>query len=195
MLVAKPIGRAPAPTPVPEVAATDVRSRRRSHDPALLAFLRDQHAPLTRFLTLYVGDRQLAEDLAQETLARVVGQWTKVRDLDAPHLWTRRVAMNLANSQFRRRAAANRALVRLESRARSGPTEAADGAAAVAIRQAVAALPAQMRTAVVLRYFEDLSVAEVAAFMRCPEGTVKALTSRAVARLRTAGLVAEEPTR
>jgi RNA polymerase sigma-70 factor (sigma-E family) len=189
MTVAGPITRDVAS------AMTRVRSRADTHDPALLAFVRDQHARLTRFLTLYLGDRELAEDLAQEALARVVRQWPKVRDLEAPHLWTRRVAINLANSQFRRRAAATRALGRLESRARSGGPDVTDGAAAVAIRQAVAALPPPMRTAIVLRYFEDLSVAEVASFMGCPEGTVKALTSRAVARLRAAGLDAEEPTR
>ena len=50
-------------------------------------------------------------------------------------------------------------------------------------------LPTRERTALVLRYFGDLSVREVAEIMRCPEGTVKTLTRRAIASLRDAGLM------
>jgi RNA polymerase sigma factor (sigma-70 family) len=52
------------------------------------------------------------------------------------------------------------------------------------VRAAVATLPSRQRAAVVLRYFNDLSVADTAEILGCAEGTVKALTSQAVANLR-----------
>lgn len=70
-----------------------------------------------------------------------------------------------------------------------------EGADAVALRRAVAGLPARQRTAIVLRFYEHYSVAETAAAMSCAEGTVKALTHRAMTALRaTPGFVAEEVT-
>lgn len=167
-----------------------------THDPRLIAFLREQHDPLVRLLGFYVGDAHAAEDLAQEALARTVRKWSHVATLDAPHLWVRRVAINLANSHYRRALARRRAMHRVEARAGGAPAVAVshDDAAAVAVRAAVAALPAPMRTALVLRYFDDRSVADTAQLLGCPEGTVKALTSRAIAKLRDAGLTdAEDP--
>ena len=52
------------------------------------------------------------------------------------------------------------------------------------IRGAVASLPRRQRTALILRYYVDLSVREVASVMECPEGTVKTLTDKAVESLR-----------
>lgn len=56
------------------------------------------------------------------------------------------------------------------------------------MRDAVAALPTRQRTAVLLRYYADLSVRDTTAVMGCAEGTVKALTFKAIAALREAGL-------
>ena len=61
----------------------------------------------------------------------------------------------------------------------------------VAVRNAVAALPRRQRTALVLRYFADLSVAQTADVMRCPQGTVKTLTYEAIRALRTSSLIAD----
>jgi RNA polymerase sigma factor (sigma-70 family) len=89
-----------------------------------------------------------------------------------------RVAINLTNSWLRRRMAERRARARLGARA-AGAHLDPDPADAVAIRRAVAALPRRQRTALVLRYYADLPVAEVAALMGCAPGTVKSLTSKA----------------
>ncbi|MGI8699694.1 MAG: sigma factor [Nocardioidaceae bacterium] len=53
-------------------------------------------------LRLYCGDPEVARDLAQEALTRAWVHWRKVRRMDRPDLWVRRVALNLANSHFRR---------------------------------------------------------------------------------------------
>jgi RNA polymerase sigma factor (sigma-70 family) len=62
--------------------------------------------------------------------------------------------------------------------------EPADVTDALAVRAAVAALPPRQRAAVVLRYFADLSVDQTAAVLGCAPGTVKSLTSQAIASLR-----------
>lgn len=125
------------------------------------AFCAAEWPQLVRALSLYVGDAHLAEELVQEALLRACRRWTTVSSLESPGGWTWRVATNLANSHFRRRRAGLRAQQRI---GRDDPTHRdPDGGDAVAVRQAVAALPERQRTAVVLRHVLDLSAADAAA--------------------------------
>lgn len=152
-------------------------------------FCRREHARLVGMLSLYVGDRMVGEELAQEALARACRDWRKVRSLDRPEAWVQRVAINLANSSFRRKAAEKRAKSRLESRAPVTNAEP-DAADAVAVRTAVAALPRRQRTVLVLHYYADLPFVQVAEILGCPEPTAKSLARRAILKLRDeAGLV------
>ena len=141
-------------------------------------------AQLVGTLSLYCGDADVAEELAQDTLARVWDRWPQVRAMRSPDAWTYRVGVNLANSHYRRRAAEHRAMARrdrvVDERA------AADLADAIVVRKAVAALPKRQKTALVLRYYADLPIEEVASLMSCAPGTVKALTHQAIANLRGA---------
>lgn len=148
-------------------------------------FCRDARPALVGVLTLYCGDRHVAEDLAQQTLARVWASWGRVRSVSNRRAYVHRMALNAARSRFRRLAAERRARGRLGVRRAEEP----DTAAALAVRAAVAALPRRQRAAIVLRYFADLSVRDTAAAMGCAEGTVKALTFKAIAALRAQGLV------
>lgn len=154
-------------------------------DEERVAFCHREHPRLVGALSLYTGNRDLARELAQEALAIACRDWSKVSRMHAPGVWVQRVALNLAKRQFSRWRAERRAL------ARRGPDKTALGEAdvtdRVAVRQAVAGLPRRQRTALVLRYYADLPVAEVAEVMGCAPGTVKALTSQAVARLRDRG--------
>lgn len=154
----------------------------------LTAFCRDEYPKLAGMLALYCGDRDLAEDLAQETIIRLIENWKKVSDLPAPSLWCRKVAINTANSWFRRAAAKRRATRRLEHGISSSHHDP-DSASAVSVRRAVANLPTRQKTVIVLRYYADLPVDQVAQIMRCREGTVWSLTNQAIASLRNAGLV------
>lgn len=61
-------------------------------------FCRSEYPVLIGLLSLLIGDRRAAEDLAQEALARSWIRWSRVRGLERPDLWTRRVAVNLAHS-------------------------------------------------------------------------------------------------
>lgn len=135
-------------------------------------------------LALHCGDRDLAEEVAQEALARVWERWSAVRTMDRPEAWAYTVAFNLLASRFRRRAAERRARARHDARPRHD--DPPDAASALAIRAAVAALPDRQRAAVVLRFFVDLSVDRTAEVLGCAPGTVKSLTSQAIASLRGA---------
>lgn len=152
-------------------------------DDAMVLFCHAVRPVLVGAMALYTGQPELAEELAQETLLRVCGDWPRVRRMEHPEAWAHRVALNLAHSWFRRR----RIEARL-ARRRSEDVEAVatDLAAAVVVRDAVAALPTRQRQAVVLRYFADLPVEQTAAAMGCAAGTVKALTHQGIGTLRTA---------
>lgn len=149
-------------------------------------FCHREYARLYGTLRLYCNDRWLAEELAQEALARVVRHWGQVQVMDAPGAWLHRVAINLANSSFRRRAAERRATSRAHTVRDS--YDDPDSPTIVAVRQAVRALPARQREVVILRYFQDLSVRATATRMRCAEGNVKGLLADAIRSLRARGL-------
>jgi RNA polymerase sigma factor (sigma-70 family) len=150
-------------------------------------FVREIRHPLVGSLALYCGDASVAEELAQEALAKAWLRWGR---LDDPKAWTYRTAFNLASSWGRRRSAERRANRRSVAVAPSEP----DRADAHAVREAVAALPDRQRAVIVCRYFVGLDVRETATVLGCAEGTVKAATHQALAALRRSGLVDPEPT-
>lgn len=163
--------------------------------PGVEEFCRRQHGRLVRSLTAYTGDRDLAEELAQEALARAYRDWQHVVALERPDAWVHRVAVNLANSHFRRRRHEQAARARAAARERSDWSDPEPGLGPVLLG-ALRALTRRQREAVALRFVLDLSVASTAAHMHCAEGTVRALTAQAVFALRRDPRLAhlEEPT-
>jgi RNA polymerase sigma factor (sigma-70 family) len=137
-----------------------------------------------RALALYCGDSLLAEDLAQEALAVALRDWGRIRSLHAREAYVVRIGMNLCNSFIRRRAAERRAYLKTLSAEPVSQNDSDQSDAAV-VREAVVSLPKRQRTALILRYFLDLSVARTSELMDVSEGTVKACTSNAIANLRT----------
>ena len=144
---------------------------------------------LVGMVSLYCGDRWVAEEIAQETLSRLWEQSSSAQ-IDSPDAWTYRVAMNLANSWYRRRSIEHRARATLRAAAVDGVQHDPDEY--LAVRTALLHLPRRQRQAIVLRYYADLSVDATAEVMRCAPGTVKAHTHKALAELGRAGLVEEE---
>lgn len=146
------------------------------------AFCRRTHPRLVRTLAAATGDAALADELAQEALARAWERWSHVRTLDLPEAWCYRVAINLARSQFRRRAAARRAHERMPA-----PLTTVDGheSSDDELMSALRHLPEQQRAVVALRFLADLSVETTAEVLGIPTGTVKSTTNRALAALRT----------
>lgn len=159
---------------------------------ALASFCAAEYPRLVGTLTLYCGDRPIAEELAQEALVRVCQHWSRIRRLENPGGWVHRVAINLANSHFRRRAAEQRATDRLRARGFEGRQNHQSPTAGVEARSMVAELPPRQRAALILRHYVGLSVAETACELDCPEGTVKRLTHMAIQTLRRTAALEEE---
>lgn len=136
-------------------------------------------------LTLVSGSRAAAEDAVQEALARWWEHTSRGRAIENPEGWMTTVALNLARSRRRRMLAERRARARLTPNEPSGPSPDV-----VDLRNALARLPRREREAVVLHYYLDLPVAEVAVVQRVAEGTVK--TSLHRARRSLASALADE---
>jgi RNA polymerase sigma-70 factor (sigma-E family) len=127
-----------------------------------------------------------AEDLVQECLLRTAKRWPRVRGMAHPGAYARRVLVNLAldgsNRRSRRASELEPVLV-----GQLG-TDSTNGTAALDTRTdlfaVLSTLPPRQRIVLVLRYFEDLSEAQVAQALGCSLGTVKSTTSRGLAQLR-----------
>lgn len=144
-----------------------------------------EHPRLVGALTLYCGDALVAEELAQDALVRVRERWARVSAADRPGAYAHRVAMNLASSWFRRRAAERRAIARASAEG-AGTHRDPCGAEGHAVRAAVSSLPPRQREVIVRRYFLDESVAATAEAMGITAGSVKSATHRALETLRDA---------
>lgn len=142
------------------------------------AFFERVFDPLVGALWLYCGDRWVAEEIAQEALARVARDWPKVAQMAAPMGWAHRVAFNLAHSHFRRARIGRRVTARHARQERPEAVATEVIPEALVVREAVRALPPRQRQAVVLFYFADMPVAEVARVMGAAENTVKSWLSR-----------------
>lgn len=150
---------------------------------AFTVFCDREYPAIVGALSLWCGDRGLAEEVASEAFARAYRDWRRVQHLDAPGAWVRRVAINLANSVFRRRRAERRARRRLAATTVPESQES-DGAQSLAVREALQQLREEYRIVLVLRYFLDLSIVEVAQTMGRSPTSVTTLTQRASAALR-----------
>ena len=136
-----------------------------------------------RLAYLITGDRALAEDLVQDAFVQLAGRLRLLRDPNGLEPYLRRTIVNLANAQFRRRKVERRYL---ERQAALPPTALSepDVPEREAVWAVLRALPTRQRTAIVLRFYEDLSEAQTAEVMRCRPGTVKSLVSRGMDKLR-----------
>jgi RNA polymerase sigma-70 factor (sigma-E family) len=149
-------------------------------DEEFTQFVHSAWPALYRTAYLLVGDPSLAEDLVQAAMVKTYAAWSSVRDVRAAPGFARTTLVNTAASWFRRRSWRNEV-----------PTEAmpeghleADLSLRPTVLDALAKLPPRQRTVVVLRYYDDYSVAEAARALSVSEGTIKSQTSKALDTLR-----------
>lgn len=135
------------------------------------------------------GDRGLAEDLAQTTLANVYASWSKVSGASDPDAYTFRILINVHKGRFRKKRVAEQLGETLPDKGMPDSTGAVDQRAVLV--SALMELAPRQRAAVLLRYFEDLSEVQTAAVLGCSVGTVKSQTFNALARLRRSPLLAQ----
>jgi RNA polymerase sigma-70 factor (sigma-E family) len=143
---------------------------------------------LLRTASVITWDDDVAEDLVQECLLRLARRWPRVRKMGLPLAYARQVLINVALDDRRRRSRRQ-----VELRADETESDVIDLQAEAALEtlgqrseliDAFGRLSPQQRTVLMLRYFHDLSEAQVADLLGCSKGTVKSSSSRGLARLR-----------
>ncbi len=156
----------------------------RRDDAAYVEFVNASQQRLRRSAYLMTGDWQSAADATQEALVRVYVAWPRLQRSGGLPTYARRALVSAVIDAHRRRSTR----VKYEDRA-PAEQEHIDLADHLVDRtllmEALAELPARQRACVVLRYFDDLSVADTATALGCAEGTVKSQTSKGLDHLRT----------
>jgi RNA polymerase sigma-70 factor (sigma-E family) len=143
---------------------------------------------LLRTAYLLTHDWASAEDLLQESLAKAWSAWPRVEE---PEAYVRRVLVTTYTSWWRRRWRRELPSDDLPDTPTCDPgLDERD-----ALWHAVGRLPARQRAVVVLRFYEDLAVTEVARLLGCSDGTVKSQTAKALAKLRVDDSIVKEPHR
>jgi RNA polymerase sigma-70 factor (sigma-E family) len=136
---------------------------------------------LRRMAFLLCGDWHAAEDLVQTTLAKVFVSWRKIRRQDAEHAYAARTLVNTYLADKRLKRSEEILTSRLPERSIQSPAPETR----IVVLNALASLPPKSRAVVVLRYWADLSVDQVAAVLGCSPGNVKSQSARALSKLRT----------
>jgi RNA polymerase sigma-70 factor (sigma-E family) len=135
---------------------------------------------LRRTAFLLCGDWHTAEDLAQTALEKVFASWRRIRRQDAAHAYATRTLVNtyLAYKRLKRTGEL------LTGWFPEPLVQAPEVEERMMVLDALAALPPRCRAVVVLRYWADLSVEQVADVLGCSTGNVKSLSARALDKLR-----------
>jgi RNA polymerase sigma-70 factor (ECF subfamily) len=159
------------------VTAGAARARRVAvtRDEAASALWNDHYAQLAGWCAMLVGDRDAAHDIAAEAFARLLSKWFTVHD---PKGYLYVTASNLVRDRWRREQRDRKLQARLEE-----TTAVSTPACDPWMRDLVERLPERLRTPVLLRFWADMSVAEIAAALHKPEGTIKRMLFDARNRL------------
>jgi RNA polymerase sigma factor (sigma-70 family) len=137
-----------------------------------------------RLAMLICGDRTRSEDAVAEVFAKVLPRWRAGAILLQPRQYLRRALVNELTGGFRRQALERRAAAKQWGDDRGRQPIEAEITEHDRMSEALSRLPAVQRAVLVLRYYADLSEAEIAVLLEVPQGTVKSRASRAMARLR-----------
>jgi RNA polymerase sigma-70 factor (sigma-E family) len=149
-------------------------------------FVGQRQRDLLRFAMVLVGgDAQRAGDIVGDVLTNAYEAWDRIGAVDHPYAYVRRM---IVNEYLSWRSRLSRTTLRGDLEPYAAPV--ADLASALAVRadliSRLRTLPRRQRAAVALRYFEDLTHAQIADVLGCGEGTVRSHISRALATLRVA---------
>jgi RNA polymerase sigma-70 factor (sigma-E family) len=158
----------------------------RDRTDAVTALFEGHYVSLVRMARLLVDDRETAEDVVMDAFTSLYRRWTAVRDPDEAYRYVRSCVLNGARSQLRRR--------RLRRRHESGsPQQEAtrdcletNEADRSTVTQLLGTLPYRQRQVLVLRYFVDLTEAQIAFELGVSPGSVKTHASRGLATLARA---------
>jgi RNA polymerase sigma-70 factor (sigma-E family) len=161
---------------------------RQADEESFRRFATDHAAKLRRSAFLFSGDWHLAEDLMQSTLIKIYRSWSRIQKDESLANYGRTVLLRTWLDEKRRpwrRSEQTEAIVPERPADSRDPADSADRLwARDLVHQGLLKLPPRQRAVLVLRYFDDLSVAESAEVMGCSQGTVKSQTARGLDTLR-----------
>jgi RNA polymerase sigma-70 factor (sigma-E family) len=168
------------------VVAVTPATRAWAADEAVTHLFTAHYRPLVRLATLLLHEQGAAEEIVQDAYVALHGHWRRLRDADKALAYLRAIVVNRSRSALRHRKVVDRhlALTRPEPDAPSAEVGALHALEHDAVVAALRALPTRQREALVLRYYLDLSEADIAATMGCSRGAVKSHCSRGMAALR-----------
>ncbi len=177
----------PAAAVAPDTIVTTPAPRGEwSMDLAVIELYSMHYTALVRLAAMLVRDTPTAEEVVQDSFVAMHDGWDRLRDTEKALAYMRQAVVNRSRSVLRHRMV-------VEKNQQKPPPDmpsAEHGALALVERSAVIAalrdLPERQREAIVLRYYADLSEAEIAAAMKISRGAVKSHTSRGMAALRLA---------
>lgn len=142
--------------------------------------LRERRPALIGYATLLTGNRQTAEDLVHDAVVRTYGRPRGLPNIDAAHAYVRRAVATM----FLDRQRSRRRLMAAMPRLASAEVQVEDDAAGrLDVQAALRALPPRERACVLLRYYDDLTVPDVADALGLRPGSVKRYLSDGIARL------------
>ena len=148
---------------------------------AVTGLFRAHHLELVRLALLMTGDLAAAEDVVQDAFEQLHRRWPSLRRHDSGLAYVRSSVLNGCRSVHRRARVARRHAARLaEPPATGADTAAGERSDLIA---ALLVLPRRQREVLVLRYYADLDVAEVAATLRIGPSTVRSTAARGLAAL------------
>ena len=170
--------------PVPPAAPAE--RTQWSADLAVIELYSVHYPALVRLAAMLVRDTPTAEEVVQDAFIAMHDAWDRLRDTDKALAYMRQAVVNRSRSVLRHRVVVEKNL----QKAPPDMPSAEAGALTLLERSAVVAalrdLPGRQREAIVLRYYADLSEAEIAAAMHISRGAVKSHTSRGMTALRAA---------
>jgi RNA polymerase sigma-70 factor (sigma-E family) len=152
-------------------------------DDEFVAFVRRRGDHHLRTAVLLTGNWHTAEDLMQTCLVKLYRAWPRLDIADDPDAYLRRVLVNTHRSWWRTRWRREVPVATFPDHATAGVGEE-QYEVAETVRRALAILPVRQRTALVLRFFEDLPAAEVAQLMGCSVGSIKTHVHRGLRSMR-----------
>jgi len=147
------------------------------------AWVQGRSRQLARTAYLLTGDAHLAEDLLQDTLARVAERWPTLTKSGAPDGYARTVMYHLAVDGWRRRRARPEVLLEQPPEL-AGRDDEESALRRLTLQRALVRLTPRQRAVLVLRFFEDCSEVQSAELLGCSVNTVKSQTRYALGRLR-----------
>ncbi|MGH3443943.1 MAG: SigE family RNA polymerase sigma factor [Nocardioidaceae bacterium] len=162
------------------VMATPLRPTR---DAAFESWLVAREPALQRTAHLLTGDVHTAQDLVQNTLAKLYLSWDRLRGIENADAYARRILLNEHRTAWRRPVRRREQVVG-EVPDRPAPDQPEYDGRREAVWRFVCSLPPKQRAVVVLRFYEQLTEPEIADLMGISLGTVKSQSSRALAALR-----------